>query len=96
MMYITIDAMRSGTGIRDIVNGGYLKPEGLGLSSALINTLKLWLVDYQIVRDRGFTNKEVNELDRAGMKIATKISKELNGVKIEYFSDAAMKRSMLR
>ena len=41
MEYIIIDGYFSGTGIRDKYNGGYILPESLNLSPALIDKLKM-------------------------------------------------------
>ena len=47
MEYIIIDGYFSGTGIRDKYNGGYILPESLNLSPALIDKLKKWLTKYE-------------------------------------------------
>jgi len=96
MRYLVIDATLNGTGIRDQYEGGYIKPEDLRLSSATIQKLKDWLLKYENEHYNGYENKElVNELDMEGKELAQIIKKELTTIKMEYFSDALMKKEII-
>lgn len=91
MQYLTIDAALRGTGIRDTYKGGYLAPEDLGLSPAIIQRLNAWLSKYEDEHYRGFINDNIiDELDREGKEVALLIKSDLPEVKIKYFSDARM------
>jgi hypothetical protein len=96
MRYLVIDASLSGTGIRDKYEGGYLAPEDLGLSSAIVQSLNTWLAKYENEHYNGFTNDNIiDELDREGKEIALLIKNELSKVKLEYFSNARMTNEMI-
>lgn len=96
MRYLVIDATLNGTGIRDQYEGGYVKPEDLRLSSETTKRLKDWLLKYEIEHYNGYENKElVNELDMEGKEIAQIIKEELTTIKMEYFSDALMKKEII-
>lgn len=96
MKYLIIEASLSGTGIRDKYEDGYIAPEGLGLSSATIQSLNAWLSKYENEHYNGFTDDNtIDELDRKGKEIALLIKNELAEVKLEYFSDARMTNELL-
>lgn len=91
--YLTIDGMFAGTGIRDSVTGGYLKPADLGLSAAVRERLARWLADYERAHHGGYDDlAEVVRLDAEGGEIARAVREELPSSKVEYFSDARMVR----
>lgn len=91
--YLTVDGMFSGTGIRDSVRGGYLNPEELGLSADLVKEISLWLARYADAHYAQFKDKHENEaLDQAGIAICKMLRDALPQSKIEYFSNAAMRK----
>jgi hypothetical protein len=96
MKYLVVDAMLSGTGIRDYYTGDYLEPESLSLSVATVQQLKDWLSRYKREHNQGYVSDEViDELDREGKEIAFAIKSELADVKITYFSDARMTKELI-
>lgn len=96
MKYLIVDAALSGTGIRDKYEGGYLEPEDLGLSQALINHLRDWLLRYENEHYFGYANSSlIDKLDLEGIEIALMIKNEITDVKIEYYSDAKLSRTLL-
>lgn len=96
MRYLVIDATLNGTGIRDQYEGGYIKPEDLRLSSETTQRLKDWLLKYENEYYNGYENKElVSKLDKEGKELAQIIKNELKTIKMEYFSDALMKKEII-
>jgi|SRR5215207_5971732 len=96
MKYLVVDAMLSGTGIRDYYAGDYLEPESLSLSVATVKQLKDWLSRYKREHNKGYVSDEViDELDREGKEIALTIKNELSDVKITYFSDARTTKEII-
>jgi hypothetical protein len=96
MKYLIVDASLNGTGIRDEYNGGFVSPESIGLSQILIQKLNNWLCAYAKEIYAGYSNTEnIRLLDAEGLSIAMKIKNELQNVKISYFSDATMKKTMV-
>lgn len=96
MKYLVVDAMQSGTGIREYYTGDYLKPESLSLQVSTIERLKDWLLRYKHEHGNGYTDGEIIEqLDREGKEIALLITSELSDVKINYFSDARMTKELI-
>ena len=96
MRYLIIDATLNGTGIRDQHAGGYIKPEDLQLSSETTKRLKDWLLKYENEHYNGYENKKlVDELDTEGKELAQIIKQELAPIKMEYFSDALMKKEVI-
>jgi hypothetical protein len=96
MRYLTVDGMFSGTGIRDSVEGGYLIPSDLGLSSDLASRLATWLREYAAARDAGYRDADhVAQLDQEGERICAAVRQELADAKVEYYSDALMKRVLV-
>ncbi len=91
MHYLTIDGMLSGTGIRDAVDGGYIRPSALGLSEPLRDRISRWLTRYEDAHFRQYDeSEEVNELDAEGLEITRLVRAELEGSKVDYFSSARM------
>lgn len=87
-MYIKVDGMMSGTGIRDSVNGGYINPAELGLSQALIARLNTWLEQYIDAHCSDYADEAVcRALDKEGLLIAQNVREELPTAKVGYFSD---------
>ncbi len=96
MKYLTVDGMLSGTGIRDSIEGEYLKPEELGLSSELINKISDWLSCYEIAHYEQYEDGyQVTKLDEEGLEICSMLKVELPDSKIEYYSNADMKTIMV-
>ena len=91
MEYIIIDSYFSGTGIRDKYNGGYILPELLNLSPALIDKLKKWLTKYESEFFNQYSDSErIKTLDKEGEQVAILVKKECANTKVEYYSDAMM------
>jgi len=91
-MQLLIDGMMSGTGIRDRINGGYIDPEALGLSSPLVDDLRIWLSRYEDAHYAGFDDAEVvSMLDRQGVALAERMTKERTSDKVRYYSNAHLK-----
>ncbi len=88
---VLVDGMLSGTGIRDRVAGGYLKPVDLGLSPALVSDISNWLVAYEDLHYQGFSDADaIERLDREGLEISARLQLELPDRRIGYFSNARM------
>ena len=91
MRYL-VDGMLSGTGIRDVLNGGYVKPQDMRLSGGLIEEISIWLSKYEDAHyDRYRDTKEVEALDELGIDIAKKIVVETGNEKVGYFSSVHMR-----
>lgn len=96
MKYLIVDASLNGTGIRDEYNGGFVSPESIGLSQILIQKLNDWLYLYAKEIYTGYNDmSNIKLLDDNGLSIAMEIKNELRDVKISYFSDATMKKTMV-
>jgi hypothetical protein len=96
MKYLVVDAMLSGSGIRDYYTGDYLEPESLSLTVATVKQLKDWLSRYKREHNKGYVSQEaIAELDREGKEIAVTIKSELSDVKITYYSDARMTKELI-
>lgn len=92
MRYLTIDGMMSGTGIRDSVEGGYLRPSDVGLSEELQRRLSAWLRRYEDAHYAQYEDRlEVAKLDEEGQAICAEVEAELRDAKVDYFSSADMK-----
>lgn len=89
---VLIDGMLSGTGIRDAVNGDYLKPQNIGLSESLVRAISEWHQRYEEAHFDGFPEDIVSKLDVEGMALALNVERELNGRTVGYFSNGRMKR----
>ena len=91
MLHITIDGMLSGTGIRDTVNGGYLKLDSFDLPESLIVRIEDWLSRYANAHYNQYSDSsEIELLDKEGIEIASLIKAQIMDCKVEYFSDAKM------
>ena len=91
MKYLIIDGMVSGSGIRDSVEGGYLRPEDLGLSTTLKHKITCWLECYEDAHYAGYKDEGiVAKLDAEGMEICSLVSSEVGESKVEYYSAAEM------
>ena len=92
MLYLTVDGMLSGTGIRDSVEGGYLEPSELCVSDELSKRFSLWLRAYEDAHFAQFVDKKQNaKLDEEGLVICRLLEREFPDAKIEYFSSAEMR-----
>lgn len=93
MKYLTVDGMMSGTGIRDTVDGGYISPEELGLSTELCKKISKWVCRYERAHIAGYRDGlEVAELDKEGVEIRRLVQSEQAERKVVYFSAADMKK----
>ena len=91
MLYLVLDGMVSGTGVRDAFEGGYLRLTSLGISANLQERISTWFSEYQALHFTGFSNtEEVARLDAEGVAMVRQILAELPGSKVEYFSAARM------
>jgi hypothetical protein len=92
-MRLLVDGMLSGTGIRDALNGGYIKPSALSISSDLQARIAGWLARYENAHFYDYANKnEVRELDEQGLEITRLLRDELSDADVGYFSNANMQR----
>lgn len=88
---LLIDGMLSGTGIRDAVNGGYIEPSDIGISSELAHRISVWLVAYEDAHFHQYEDQEKNAaLDQEGLEIVRAVRSELPAAKVGYFSNANM------
>jgi hypothetical protein len=89
--YLIVDGMFSGTGIRDSVDGGYLKPDTLAISPSLRERITSWLSRYGEAHLSQYKNEsEILSLDNEGLEICRSLRDELPDAKIEYYSSAKM------
>jgi hypothetical protein len=92
LRYLIVDGMLSGTGIRDAVEGGYLSPRELGLSSQLVRDISLWVSRYEDAHYAQFNDKqEIAILDAQGIALCKRLENELPS-KVEYFSNGEMRK----
>lgn len=87
-----IDGMLSGTGVRDVLNGGYVEPSDLGLSTRLIARLSAWQKQYEETHFSGFPESQVAALDVEGLDLTQAVREERRDLKIGYFSHGLTKR----
>jgi hypothetical protein len=93
MLYLIVDGMMSGTGIRDAAEGGYLDPVKLGVSANLADRISRWLRDYESAHYFQYQDKDrVAALDAQGISIGRALQKELTHAKIEYYSSAELRK----
>jgi len=93
MRHLIIDGMLSGTGVRDGTAGGYLDLKNVGISADLTKRIASWLIAYESAHYRRFGDKVENDrLDQEGTAIAGCVRKELPGTRVEYFSNAQMRK----
>lgn len=96
MRYLTVDGMMSGTGVRDSVAGGYVRLSDLGLSPPLASRISEWVRAYTEAHLDGYRDgKRVAILDDEGLKICAAIRDEVPASKVEYYSDALMRRQLV-
>lgn len=87
-----IDGMLSGTGVRDAVNGGYLRPDTIGLSPSLASDVAEWHRKYENAHFAGFPDSAVTDLDEEGLALLSRAQAELPNKCVGYFSNGRMKR----
>lgn len=88
---LILDGMRSGTGLRDGVNGGYISLENLGISEKTKAAIENWQSRYTKMQSYEYENLiEVENLDIEGLEIAKALKIEMPNNDIRYFSDAKM------
>jgi hypothetical protein len=93
MYHLIIDGMLSGTGVRDGSAGGYLDPRSVGLSADLMKRIASWLTAYENAHYRDFGDAAENDrLDKEGIAIARCVREEQPDARVEYFSNALMRR----
>lgn len=93
MQHLIIDGMLSGTGIRDAIEGGYVTPLALGVSSGFTRDLADWLGRYEDAHYDQFENRVLVEaLDCEGISLSKRLMTELPEAKVEYFSSAKMEK----
>ena len=97
MRYLTVDGMLSGTGIRDSLTGKYLDPGEAGFSPDLVRRIEKGGIDYETAYYRQFDDEAENQrLDQEGIEIARQAQSQLPEMKVEYFSNAQMKKIRFR
>ncbi|GHC91845.1 hypothetical protein [Novosphingobium pokkalii] len=89
---ILIDGMLSGTGLRDAVNGGYLRADFVGLPPLLAADIAEWQSKYESAHFAGFPESLVTRLDKEGLTILSRVQSELPDKVVGYFSNGKMKR----
>jgi len=87
-----IDGMLSGTGVRDAVEGGYLQPEAIGLSTSLVADVVDWQRRYEDAHFAEFPEDTVASLDVEGLALRLRVQAELPDKSIGYFSNGRMIR----
>jgi hypothetical protein len=93
MKYLTVDGMFSGTGIRDSIEGGYIKPDELGLSAELKQRISSWLNRYEDEHYAQYEDRSiVSKLDAEGIEICQLLKLEIPDSKVEYYSAAETKK----
>jgi predicted glycosyltransferase len=91
--YLIVDGMLHGTGIRDAVEGEYIYLEELGLDTILIKRIEDWLSQYEAEHYAGYIHEDImRNLDKEGISIAVVIQEAFPDSKIEYYSDALMRK----
>jgi len=84
--------MLSGTGVRDAVQGGYLQPEAVGLSTSLAADVADWQRRYEDAHFAGFPEDAVASLDEEGLALRLRLQAELPKKGVGYFSNGRMTR----
>lgn len=91
MRKYVIDGELSGTGIRDIVNGGYVELDELALSKGLQLEITSWLEAYAELKFGGYEDKgKLGSLDKKGLQIMKLAQEELSECNVGYHSDALL------
>ena len=80
-----LDGMLSGTGIHDVLNGGYVAPSSLSLSGPLQANIAEWQRDYEGAHFEGFIDAAVVALDRRGQELVASIRAEKPELRIGYY-----------
>ncbi len=91
-IHFLIDGMLSGTGVRDAINGGYVSPDAIGLSTQLAADLAAWQRCYEEAHFAGFPADAVAQLDDDGLALASRTQEELIDKSVGYFSCGQMER----
>ena len=84
--------MLSGTGVRNAVDGGYLKPEAIGISSSLALDVADWQKRYEAAHFAGFPEITVIKLDEEGLTLLSSMQAEIPLKNIGYYSAGHMRR----
>lgn len=87
-----IDGMLSGTGIRNVVAGGYIDPCVLGLSALLGAEVADWQRRYEEAHFAAFPGELIDRLDEEGLELLSRARIELPDRSFGYFSNGHMKR----
>jgi hypothetical protein len=91
--YLIIDGMFHGTGIRDAVEGEYISLEELCIDEVLTKRIENWLLQYNAEHCAGYIHEDIMRyLDNEGICIAIAIQKTFPDYKIEYYSDALLRK----
>lgn len=92
MRKFVVDGMLSGTGIRDMDQGGYVKPAELGVPEGIADELSRWLSKYEEQHYFDFADSEaVAALDREGVVLAERLQETLPQFKFGYYSNGLLK-----
>lgn len=92
-LYLIVDGMLSGTGIRDGIEGGYIELGDLGLPVEFMTDFSEWLHRYENAHFEGFKNKShLAALDVQGITLSKRLGEVLTHSKIEYFSSGEMRK----
>lgn len=93
MRYLIVDGMLSGTGVRDVISGGYVELAELELSPNTVEVIAGWLTRYEAAHYREFNDsREVKSLNYIGLELCDRLARELPGNKIGDFSAARMEK----
>lgn len=88
---MVVDGNLSGTGIRDAVEGGYVKASELGISQCMGDEISAWQKRYELAQFEAHIDvAEVDKLDAEGLALRQKLAVELVQAKVQYFSSAKM------
>jgi hypothetical protein len=80
-----------GSGIPSL--GNISIPAKSDFSSELVRRIEKWVIDYETAHYRQFDDEAENQrLDREGIEIARQAQSQLPEMKVEYFSNAQMKK----
>lgn len=89
---LLVDGMMSGSGVRDAINGGYIKLPSLGLSANLVKDITSWQAKCAQCHIDGFPEEIVESLDQEGCKLTHRIRSELPTKSVGYYSDGLTRR----
>jgi hypothetical protein len=88
---LLIDGMLSGTGLRDALNGGYIEPLAVGISSEIAAALTAWQTQYESAHFAGFPEPDVSALDAQELILRDQVGSELPDKVVGYFSNGLMR-----